>query len=328
MQALGDLDVAAHRATQQHYLTMRAIGGAQRVVDAIDLRGEAGQDDATRRLVDDIVERLNRGGLGRRASGQLRIGGVAEHREHAGIAERAEALAVDLAANVLAGRVELVVAGMDDRAELRVQRDRGGIGDRVRDADELRGDRADLDHVARLHGDERRQRQIVLRQLGLDHRDGERQRDDAADRRARADQVRQRGNVVVVGVRHEDGVDGLAAHHAHVGQEDIDAKAALIAMRKADAAIDHDANAVVLDDHHVAPDFAETANGGNANRIRHAGHGTGKRVRSRRTPGVCVGLGARFLAYSPPLGVWRSLVARSVRDGEVRSSNLRTPMSG
>ena len=27
------------------------------------------------------------------------------------------------------------------------------------------------------------------------------------------------------------------------------------------------------------------------------------------------------------LGVWRSLVARSVRVGEVRSSNLRTPMS-
>ena len=34
-----------------------------------------------------------------------------------------------------------------------------------------------------------------------------------------------------------------------------------------------------------------------------------------------------IIATLCPLGVWRSLVARSVRVGEVRSSNLRTPMS-
>ena len=34
-----------------------------------------------------------------------------------------------------------------------------------------------------------------------------------------------------------------------------------------------------------------------------------------------------IIATLCPLGVWRSLVARSVRVGEVRSSNLRTPIS-
>ena len=33
-----------------------------------------------------------------------------------------------------------------------------------------------------------------------------------------------------------------------------------------------------------------------------------------------------IIATLSPLGVWRSLVARSVRVGEVRSSNLRTPI--
>ena len=293
------------------------------MVDAVDLGREAGQDNAALGLVDDVVDGINRRCLRGRAAWQLGVRRIAEHGNHAGIAKSREALAVDLALDVLSGRIHLVVAGEHDRAEVRRQCDRCGIWDRVRDADELHGDRTDLNLITRRHGLQRRQWQVVLGELGLDHCGRKRQRDHAADGGARADQVGKRSDMVVVRVRNQHSIDRATLEGAHVGQVDVDAKAAIIAMRKADATVDHEADIVVLDDHHIAPDFAETANWRNANRVRHARHGNAK----CGLPAPGDGAEVEFLAYSCPLGVWRSLVARSVRDGEVRSSNLRTPMS-
>ena len=153
------------------------------------------------------MDRLDRRGLGLRAARQHRVRRVAEHREHAGVAERGQARAVDLAARVLARRVELVVAGVDDHARARGQREGGRVGNRVRDADDLGADVPDLDDVAGRHGDERGHGQVVLGQLRLDHRDRERQRDDAADGRAGADQVRERGDVDTL-LRYLSGATG------------------------------------------------------------------------------------------------------------------------
>ena len=293
------------------------------MVDAVDLGREAGQDNAALGLVDDVVDGINRRCLRGRAAWQLGVRRIAEHGDHAGIAKRGEALAVDLALDVLAGGIHLVIAGEHDRAEVRRDGDGSGIRNRVRDADELHGDRADLDLLTRRHGLQGWQWQVVLGELGLNHCGRKRQRDHAADRCTRPDQVCKRSDMIVVSVRNQHGIDRATLQGTHVRQVDVDAKAAIVAMRKADAAIDHEADIVVLDDHHIAPDFAETANRRNANRVHHVRHGNAK----CGLPAPGDGAEVEFLAYSCPLGVWRSLVARSVRDGEVRSSNLRTPMS-
>ena len=123
-------------------------------------------------------------------------------------------------------------------------------------------------------------------------------------------------DVVVVAVREHDGRDRQAGEVRDVGQELLDGAAdgAARAAREADAAVDDEARVAPLDTVRLRPTSPTPPRG----RIRSTGS-TGGNVDARPV----VGAGVR---YWRPSGVWRSLVARSVRVGEVPSSNLGTPM--
>ena len=90
-----------------------AIG--DRLLHAVDVRGEAGDDDAPLGLGEDLVEGLADGALRGRRARRLDVGGVAEQGKHALLAELGER--VDVGDATVDGRVvELVVAGEHDGA--------------------------------------------------------------------------------------------------------------------------------------------------------------------------------------------------------------------
>ena len=96
--------------------------------------------------------------------------------------------------------VDLEVAGVDDHADGRPDRERHAIGHAVRDPDELNRERADGDFVARPDGDEATAHvDTVLLQLRLEQRQRQRRRvDRSVDERH---DVRHAADVVLVAVR-------------------------------------------------------------------------------------------------------------------------------
>ena len=132
----GDVEVLAHRAPDQRDLAVELGGGVDHLLDAVDVGGEAGDDDpalaAPERLQQRRADARLRGG----DAGAVGVGRVA--------AEAEQALAAELGEPGEVGRdavdrrlVELVVAGQQDRPDVGVERDRAGVGDRVGHVDHL-----------------------------------------------------------------------------------------------------------------------------------------------------------------------------------------------
>ena len=91
-EVAGDVDVLDHRAAGDGELAAVQVGDLDGLLHAVDVRGEAGDDDAALGLGEDLVERLADDGLGRRGALVLGVGGVAEQRQHALLAQRAKVL--------------------------------------------------------------------------------------------------------------------------------------------------------------------------------------------------------------------------------------------
>ena len=138
--------------------------------------------------------------------------------------------------------------------------DRDGIGDRVRHADELDPERAELErlvvrrHLAKLGVAE----QAVLVELRLDKTEREPRRDDHRHA-ALAHEIRQRTDVILVAVREDNTADHVLAlaEIREVGQDEIDAE--VLVAREGEPRVDDDDRAVGFVDGHVLPDLAEPA---------------------------------------------------------------------
>ena len=176
--------------------------------------------------------------------------------------------------------VELVVAGVHDAAARRLEHDRGGVRDRVRHADELDPERAELERLV-AGGDLaqlRLAREAVLVELRLDQAEREPRGDD--DRNVHlAHEVRQRADVVLVAVREHDAADHLRAldEIREVREDEVDAE--VLVAREREPGVDDDDRALGLVDGHVLPHLAEAAEGDDpadtqatrCDRLEHAG---------------------------------------------------------
>ena len=117
---------------------------------------------------------------------------------------------------------------------------------------------------------------------------------------------------------------GGGRRHAHVGQQLLDRAGAIAAAREPDAAVDDDALAAPVD---AASCCARPRPGRRRASLA-------ARAAPRSVPGAASAerrppcrAGHAPVPYWRRAGVWRSLVARSVRVGEVPSSNLGTPIA-
>ena len=141
-------------------------------------------------------------------------------------------------------RIDLPVAGVQDRAQRRADRQAVRLGDRVGQRDQLQLERAELDRAAQRHlGDLRLVQQAGLAQLLAQQEGGEGR---GVDRRLQPrPQPGDRADVVLVGVGQHDAQDvvGVLLDEGRVGQDDLDARRGLVAEGHAE--IDHDPLAVV-----------------------------------------------------------------------------------
>ena len=178
--------------------------------------------------------------------------------------------------------VELEVAGVDDRARGREERDREAVRHRVRDRDELAVDRAD---AAALAVGDRDQLGAVEHPRFFDAVAGQRERQRRAVDRHRdvAEQEGDAAGVVLVRVREQDRLDpiGVLPQVREVGQDEIDA--GHVGVGEHDPAVDEQDALVDLDAAAVAADLAQPAEKDDADRVTHCA-GTVSPARGPRRP--------------------------------------------
>ncbi len=143
------VDDAAERAADNHDIAPRGLGGQRDRADARDVGGESGEGDAPLRVLDDVGQFARDFAFAGAFAFPHRVGGIADQRQHALVADRLQAFRVRRRADggVV---VELPVAGMEDRAEGSADRQRVGFRDRMRDVDVLDLERTGGDALARV----------------------------------------------------------------------------------------------------------------------------------------------------------------------------------
>ena len=114
-------DDAFQRAPKYQNLPSAITGGFRDRANAPDIGGEGGDGDAALGLLDHLAQAFAHLLLGRRISVAHGVGGIADKRQHALVAKRAETRLVGHRAD-FRRRIDLPVAGMDHGA--------GGRGDR------------------------------------------------------------------------------------------------------------------------------------------------------------------------------------------------------
>ena len=146
-QRAADVDVLAHRAAHQRDLAPQRGGGVDHLLDAVDVGGEARDDDAALGAAEHLLQVGADLALGRGEARAVGVGGVAAEQQHALGAQLGQPRDVGRLA-VDRGLVELVVAGQQHRAQIGADGHRARVGDRVRHVDELQGERAHLELLA------------------------------------------------------------------------------------------------------------------------------------------------------------------------------------
>ncbi len=253
----GDARVLLHGAADDGDLAAEGLRGVEHLLDARDVGGEGGHDDAAFEAFHDLPEGLAHGALGGRVAGVLGPRRVRHEAEDALLAEARQVVEVgELAVH---GRVvELEVAGVDDVPEGRPDAQAHGVGDRVADAERRHVEVAELHGLARLERTERVVAQLVLAELG--GQQATRQRRGVHGHAGELGQdVRQAADVVLVGVGDDEGADPLApvAQVGDVGHDEVDAVHLLLGEHE--SAVDDDDLVGELEDGHVLADLADAA---------------------------------------------------------------------
>ena len=258
-QLRGDLHHVLHAAAGNGHLPAALGGGIQHLLDTVDVGGEGGDDDT---LVA-ILELAHEGGthhlFGGGETGTLHVGGVGAQTQDPLLAQLTQAGQVDdLPVN--GGGVDLEVAGVDDGAHLSVDGESHGVGDGMVHMDELHGELACPDALARLYGDELGGfHQLVLLQLQLDETGGEA---GAVDGHVDLfEHIGDGADVVLVAVGDEQAPDpGFVLDEIrHIGDHAVDA--VHVITGEGHTTVHHDDLAAVFIGGHVLADLVETAKG-------------------------------------------------------------------
>ena len=282
-------DVLLHGAPHRDEPPAERAPGVGHLLDAVQVRGEAGHPDPPRRPVHGAADGRPHLRLGERVPGPVGVGGVGEEEANARSAQGLDA--GEVGAPPVEGRVvDLEVAGVVDDALGRADRQRAGVGDGVGHRDELGRERRTLagpDHLAVAH----------LAQVGVHARllepgteQGEGEPRSVHRDRHVAQQERQRPQVVLVTVGEEDRAHPVAPipQPGEVGGDGLDAEGL---GREEEPAVDDGDAVLALDRQAVHADLAEAAQRGDPDRGRHPCNlpGPGRGASPRVAPGVCCG---------------------------------------
>ena len=231
----------------------------------MDVRGEHRDHDRALGLGDEPLEHLADVRLVPGRALRVDVGGVAHQERDARVAERAEAVRVQVLA-VRRPLVELEVAGVDHDAGVGRDRERGGVRDRVRDADRLDAERADRERLAGGRLDQPRVLEDLVLAQSLAH-EAERVRRPVDRDVVSLEEVRQRADVVLVAVRDRDpgDVDAEPVEGREVRMDHVDAEPAVV---ERDPAVDDQRLPALHDRHAVHADLAEASERNDADHVR------------------------------------------------------------
>ncbi len=236
------LDHGAHGAADEHDLAAVCARGIGHRFQPRDIGRERGDRDAAGERADQIVQRRLDLRLRAGFAGDERVGGIADAGEHAFLAERAQRRIVGDFAELRIG-IDLPVAGVDDGAQGRADRDRVGLRDRMRDGDEGERERAELHFAAERHDvDLHALLEPGFLELVAQEPRGERSR---VNRTAQArPEMRDRAEMILVAVREHEAQQARALflEEPHVGHHQVDARCRGFAAEQ-HAAIDDDPGA-------------------------------------------------------------------------------------
>ena len=148
-EVLRDLGRLHHGAADQRDLAAVLEGLIDRQLDAMDRRREAGDEQPPLGRGEDLLELGAHRALAGRVAVALDVGRILEQRQHALFAVLGEGVQIEEA--VVRGRgIDLEVAGVNQRAHRRVNRQRHAIHQAVRHLDGIDGERPNLEALAGL----------------------------------------------------------------------------------------------------------------------------------------------------------------------------------
>ena len=199
--------------------------------------------------------------------GPLGIRGVPEQQVDAAVAELGQP--PDVGLEPVHGRVvELPVAGVEDTARGRLDRDRHCVGDRMRHAHELEPETPE--HERRPFGvglDElRHRRHTVLLELRADEPEREPRRHDALHRHLTED-VREAADVILVPVGQHHRKHPAALEIREIRKNEVDAE--MLVAREGETCVDDDDVVAQLVHGHVLADLAEAPERDDAQDVAH-----------------------------------------------------------
>ena len=142
------LHVVQHTASNQCDMTIIAFGGIHNLLHTRDQRGKCCQQDTSRRVGENLVERLVNHALGWREAGRLNAGAITHHQQHAIVAKASQRAYIG-SAPINRSEIKLVVASIQYRADGGMNHDTGSIGNTVVDVEKLRHTLAQCNLVAR-----------------------------------------------------------------------------------------------------------------------------------------------------------------------------------
>ena len=257
-QLQGHLGVVGHAAAAHCHLAAVLHRQVDDLLDAVEVGGEGGDDDALFvRPAEQVRKALGHLLLGGGEAGALGVGGIAQQRQHALGAVLREGGQVGGPAGE-GGVVHLEVAGLDDDARRALDGEGHRVGDGVVHMDGVDGKAAQLELApgGDLHQLGAAQ-QAVLFQLVLDEADGE---PGGIHRQVHLlEQVGQRADVVLVAVGDDDALDlvFILRHIGEVGDDQVHAEH--VAVREDEAAVHHEHVALALVQGDVLAHFAKAA---------------------------------------------------------------------
>lgn len=269
-QITGDAHVADHGPAYEGDLAAAFVGGVQDLLDAVDVTGEARQDDALVGPGEDLAQDAGDVAFGSDEAGDLGVGGVREQQVDALLAEPREGGEVGEAA-VERQLVHLEVAGVDDHSGRGADGDGQRVRDGVVDGDELAVEGTDalalaFDDLKGVRPD------AVFLELGLDEGEGQ-LGTDQREVGLLAEQEGDGADVVLVAVGQDDADDVVEAvpDGREVRKDQVDA--GLVDLGEEHPAVDDQQLAAEFEDGHVAADFPEAAERGDAQASRREGRG-------------------------------------------------------
>ena len=260
VQIHGDLDHVLHAAAGDGHLAAVAVGGLEHRLEPVQVGGKGGEDDPLVAILELPVEVVRHAHFRGGVALPLHVGGVAQQRQHAPIAQLAEAGQIHHA--LAGGGVDLEIAGKHHRTHRRGDGKRHGVGNGMVDVDELHLEAAGLDHLAGGVGHELDLvAHAVLLELQLDEAGGE---PGGVHRGVdRLQNIGQRTDVVLMAVGDEKAAQlfRVLDKIGHVGDDKV--YAVHVFFREGNAAVDHNHVLAVFQHRHVLADLVQTAKGDN-----------------------------------------------------------------